>query len=139
MDAAEVERVARLTGVDRLAEQLSDGWATAVGEGGRRLSAGQRTRVSLARAMLGDPRILVLDEADAHLDVQTRELLRTLVRGRTGTTLVITHDAELAASADVVWHLERGRLVAAGPPRELLSGDGPTARLLGRVPTAVEL
>lgn len=128
---SEVARIAAITGVDRLAEHLEQGWSTDVGESGRQLSAGQRTRVALARAMLGDPRILVLDEADAHLDAQTRETLRTVVRGRTGTTLVITHDAEMVASADVVWHLDAGRLVEVGPPHELLHGDGPTARLFG--------
>lgn len=128
---SEVARIAALTGVDELAELLERGWSTDVGESGRQLSAGQRTRVALARAMLGDPRILVLDEADAHLDAQTRETLRGVVRGRAGTTLVITHDAEMVASADVVWHLDAGRLVEVGPPHELLHGDGPTARLFG--------
>ncbi|WP_072312976.1 ABC transporter ATP-binding protein [Agrococcus sp. Marseille-P2731] len=130
----EVAAVAALTGVDALAEQLDEGWATDVGESGRRLSAGQRTRVALARAMLGDPRILVLDEADAHLDAQTRETLRAVVRARTGTTLVITHDADMVASADVVWHLRAGRLIEIGPPHALLHGDGPTARLFGAQP-----
>lgn len=129
---SEVGRIAAITGVDALAERLEQGWSTDVGESGRQLSAGQRTRVALARAMLGDPRILVLDEADAHLDAQTRETLRAVVRGRAGTTLVITHDAEMVASADVVWHLDAGRLVEAGPPHALLHGDGPTARLFGR-------
>lgn len=133
---SEMGRIAAITGVDALAEQLEDGWATDVGESGRQLSAGQRTRVALARAMLGDPRILVLDEADAHLDAQTRETLREVVRGREGTTLVITHDADMVASADVVWHLDAGRLVEVGPPAELLGGDGPTARLFGRAPLA---
>lgn len=135
---SEVARIAAITGVDALAERLDDGWATDVGESGRRLSAGQRTRVALARAMLGDPRILVLDEADAHLDSQTRETLRSAVRGRTGTTLVITHDAEMVRAADVVWHLDAGRLVEVGPPAELLAGDGPTARLFAtRMPQPV--
>ena len=128
---SELGRVAAITGVDALAEQLDGGWSADVGESGRRLSAGQRTRVALARAMLGDPRILVLDEADAHLDAQTREMLREVVRHRAGTTLVITHDADMVASADVVWHLDAGRLVETGPPHELLAGDGPTARLFG--------
>ncbi|WP_177220197.1 ATP-binding cassette domain-containing protein [Agrococcus baldri] len=131
-------RIAAITGVDALAERLDQGWGTDVGESGRQLSAGQRTRVALARAMLGDPRILVLDEADAHLDAQTRETLREVVRGRAGTTLVLTHDAELVASADVVWHLDAGRLVEAGPPTVLLAGDGPAARLFAmRAPQPV--
>ncbi|MCH1883793.1 ABC transporter ATP-binding protein [Agrococcus sp. ARC_14] len=127
----EVARIAAVTGVDALADELADGWDSDVGESGRRLSAGQRTRVALARAMLGDPRILVLDEADAHLDAQTRETLRGVVRGRPGTTIVITHDADMVASADVVWHLDAGRLVEVGAPHALLTGDGPTARLFG--------
>lgn len=134
----EVARIAAITGVDALAEGLDDGWGTDVGESGRRLSAGQRTRVALARAMLGDPRILVLDEADAHLDAQTRETLRDAVRGRAGTTLVITHDAELVRAADVVWHLDAGLLVEVGAPAKLLAGDGPTARLFAtRMPQPV--
>ena len=132
IDEQEVRRVAALTGVDELAEQLEHGWSTDVGESGRLLSAGQRTRVALARALLGDPRLLVLDEAEAHLDGRTRAILREVVRSRTATTLVITHDLEMARSADVLWHLETGRLVAAGEPERLLTGDRPAARLFSR-------
>lgn len=120
-----VAAVAERCGVAALVEGLDDGWASDVGEGGRLLSAGQRTRVALARALLGEPRLLVLDEAEAHLDGPTRALLRRAVAEREGTTVVITHDPETIAAADVVWRLEGGRLVDARPPSE--AADRPAA------------
>ncbi|MFD1718589.1 ABC transporter ATP-binding protein [Georgenia deserti] len=116
---------------------LPERWETGVGEGGGLLSSGQRARIELARAMLGDPRLLVLDEADAHLDRQTQEILTAAVRARRGTTLVITHRPDLVRIADVVWHLSEGRLVEQGPPGELLERGGPTARLLATTDEAV--
>ncbi|WP_349829145.1 ABC transporter ATP-binding protein [Brevibacterium litoralis] len=115
--------------IDTILDVLPEGWDSQVGEGGRLLSSGQRARVALARAMLGDPRLLVLDEADAHLDPRTREVLTNAVRGRTGTTLVITHNRDVTRMADQVWHVRAGHLVEAGPTADLLAGDGPTARL----------
>ncbi|MFC7404082.1 ABC transporter ATP-binding protein [Georgenia alba] len=116
-------------GLAPVIESLPRRWESDVGESGRLLSSGQRARVELARAMLGDPRLLVLDEADAHLDHQTRDILTAAVLARRGTTLVITHRRDLVRIADVVWHLEDGRLLEEGPPERLLGGDGPTARL----------
>lgn len=130
-DDETVARVVEACDLDRVIQALPDGWDSDVGEGGKLLSSGQRARVELARAMLGDPRLLVLDEAEAHLDRATREVLRSAIAARTGTTIVISHHRETVEVADVVWHLRAGKLIEEGAPEELLAGDGPTAQLLG--------
>lgn len=129
--AGEIGDVVRLCGVMDLLLDMPEGWDTEVGEGGARLSAGQRARLLIARACLGDPPVLVLDEADAHLDHDAARIVDAVLAHRTGTTVLVTHQPELAQRADVVWYLESGRLVESGPPALLLAGDGPTARLLG--------
>ncbi len=95
---------------------LPDGLATVIGEGGRRLSAGQRQRIALARAFLRDAPILVLDEPTAHLDARTAaevaDGLARVARGR--TTLLIVHHASLAAQASKVITLQAGRVHATG-------------------------
>lgn len=124
-DEAELERVRALTGLDEVLAQLPDGAATKVVEGGRSLSAGQRARLALARALVGDPPVLLLDEVEANLDVDAVDAVRRVLEDRRGrrTTIVITHRPELVAQADHVWRLEEGRLAppAAGVWR--LQGD----------------
>ncbi|MGJ7440657.1 ATP-binding cassette domain-containing protein [Aquipuribacter sp. MA13-6] len=128
-EQAEVDRVVDLCGLATVVDTLPDGWRTDVGEGGSRLSAGQRARVMVARAALGDPAVLVLDEAEAHLDRHAAEVVDRVLDDRVGTTLVVTHRRELVARTDLVWHLRDGRVVEVGPPAQVLVGDGPTARL----------
>jgi ABC-type multidrug transport system fused ATPase/permease subunit len=115
VDDAELERVRALTGLDEVLAQLPDGAATKVVEGGRNLSAGQRARLALARALVGDPPVLLLDEVEANLDVDAVDAVRRVLEDRRGrrTTIVVTHRPELVAQADHVWRLEDGRL---GPP-----------------------
>lgn len=115
-DDAELERVRALTGLDEVLAQLPDGTATKVVEGGRSLSAGQRTRLALARALVGDPPVLLLDEVEANLDVGAVDAMHRVLGDRRGrcTTIVVTHRPELVAQADEVWRLEDGRL-APGP------------------------
>ncbi len=110
---------------------LADGLDTRVGEQGLTLSSGQRQRVQLARALLGRPRLLLLDEADANLDPATSAVVRRVVAERTETTVVVTHRLETVLTADIVWHLDGGRLIEVGAPGPLLAGDGPTAVLFG--------
>lgn len=128
-DDEEVARIAALCGLDELAASLPEGWRSDVGEGGSRLSAGQRARLTVARAALGRPPLLLLDEAEAHLDADAARVLDRVLADHTGTALVVTHRRELVERADVVWCLVDGCVAEVGPPQRLLTGNGPTARL----------
>ncbi len=130
--AEEIAHVVDLCGVAQWVQELPDGLATRVQEGGLNLSSGQRQRIALARALLGRPVLLLLDETDANLDAAACALLDRVLAAHRGTVIMTTHRVERVAAADVVWHLHEGRLVEVGPPAELLRGDGPTARLFRR-------
>jgi ABC-type multidrug transport system fused ATPase/permease subunit len=112
-------------------ERLPNGLRTEVGERGERLSGGQRQLVSLARAIIADPRILVLDEATSSIDVATEARvqrgLARLLAGR--TSLVIAHRVSTIRGADRVVVLEAGRVVEQGPPAELRAAGGQYAQL----------
>jgi ABC-type multidrug transport system fused ATPase/permease subunit len=125
----ERSKVMRLCGVDRVAAALPEGLETQVTENGGNLSTGHRKRVMLARALLGKPRLLLLDEADTNLDPEARKDFDRALAAFPGTVLMVTHELERVRSADRVWHLEAGLLVEAGTPDELLERNGPTARL----------
>ena len=105
------------SGLDELVASLPEGLDTRVGEGGRGLSAGQRQRVALARAVLARPRVLLLDEADAHLDPVAAGAVDRLVRDFHGTVIVVTHHPARLPAASQVWRLERGRLRPQPRPR----------------------
>jgi ABC-type multidrug transport system fused ATPase/permease subunit len=126
----EIARVTALCGLDDLAADLPGGWQAEVGDGGSLLSAGQRARVTIARAALGNPTLLILDEAEAHLDGSAADVVDRVLADHSGTALVVTHRRELMERADVIWFLHDGRVVEAGPPRVVLRRDGPVARLL---------
>jgi len=112
--AQELERVRELCGLDDLVDALPDGDATMIRDGGVNLSAGQRQRLTLARALVGDPRVLLLDEADANLDADARRVVDRVVRQLRGccTILLVSHRPEALELADAVWGLQEGRLVA---------------------------
>lgn len=122
---ASIERVrdaVSAAGLTAMIAALPDGLATVIGEGGRRLSAGQRQRVALARAFVQDAPLLILDEPTAHLDGDNSsaiaDSIEQLAEGR--TTLLIVHDDALALRADQVVRLEHGRIVSAvGQPPAL--------------------
>jgi ATP-binding cassette subfamily B protein len=132
-DATEDELVsaARAANIhDRIVE-LPDGFDTVVGERGYKLSGGEKQRLAIARVILKDPRILILDEATSSLDTTSERLVQSalepLMAGR--TTIAIAHRLSTILSADVIFVLDRGRLVERGTHDELLRRGGLYARL----------
>jgi ABC-type multidrug transport system fused ATPase/permease subunit len=127
----EVAAAAAAVGVDRVAARLSGGLDHAVREGGAGLSAGERQLISIARALLADPRILILDEATSNIDRPTEVLIERaldrLLAGR--TSIIIAHRLSTVRRADEIVVIERGRVIQRGTERELLAEEGPFRRL----------
>lgn len=127
----EIERAARAVGAHEFISQLSKGYLTPIAPRGRTLSAGQRQLLCLARAELINPRILILDEATAKLDLETeaevKKAMRRVARGR--TTLLIAHRLQTARVADRILVLEDGRIVESGSHERLLELGGRYQRL----------
>jgi len=119
---AEVREAARRAQADSFIEALPDGYDTRVGERGLTLSGGQRQRIAIARALLANPRILILDDATSSVDATTeREISRALAEVMDGrTTFIIAHRLSTIALADEIVVLEDGKIVAQGRHEELL-------------------
>ncbi|MCY4111824.1 MAG: ABC transporter ATP-binding protein [Chloroflexi bacterium] len=129
--ADELARALRDAQLDDFLARLPQGIETTVGEQGHSISAGERQRIAIARALLRDPRLLILDEATASLDAATeQDLRRALASSRRGRTLiVVTHRIESVMGADRIVVMDRGRVLEQGTPENLLQAGGRLAGL----------
>ena len=130
----EVRRVARLAQCDEFVTKMPQGYQTIIGENGETLSGGERQRISIARALLKDTPIVLLDEATASLDVENETKIQAgiseLVRNK--TVLIIAHRMRTVANADKIVVLENGSVAEMGTPEELKKKNGIFARMVNR-------
>jgi ATP-binding cassette subfamily B protein len=122
----EVMEAAQLAGADEFIKKLPMGYETQIGEGGGLLSGGQRQRIAIARALLGNPRLLIFDEATSHLDTESERIiqrnLNTILKGR--TALVIAHRLSTVRNADLILVLDKGVLIESGTHEALMAKRG---------------
>jgi ATP-binding cassette subfamily B protein len=128
---AEVEAAARAAAIHDVIVSFPDGYDTLVGEKGVTLSGGQKQRVAIARTLLKDPRILILDDATSSVDTETEGLIRAalgrLMQGR--TSFVIAHRVQSVMNADLILVLDQGRIVQRGVHSELMAQEGMYRRI----------
>jgi ATP-binding cassette subfamily B protein len=127
----EVERAAKLAHLDAFIARLPDGYDTMVGERGLKVSGGEKQRIAIARALLKDPPILILDEATSSLDSTAEQAILGALRSATEqrTTLVIAHRLSTITDADTILVLDQGKVVEQGSHAELLARQGAYAQL----------
>ncbi|HEY9673911.1 MAG TPA: ATP-binding cassette domain-containing protein, partial [Waterburya sp.] len=122
----DIIEAAQQAGAHQFIKELPAGYESQIGEGGGMLSGGQRQRLAIARALLGNPRLLVLDEATSSLDAESERIIQTnlnkIVEGR--TTLIIAHRLSTVRNADLILVLDRGVLVESGTHDQLMAKRG---------------
>jgi ABC-type multidrug transport system fused ATPase/permease subunit len=128
---AEIVRAARLANADEFIDRMSDTYETMIGERGVTLSGGQRQRITIARAIIRNSPILILDEPSAGLDAESEKLvfdaLENLMEGK--TSIVIAHRLATVRRADLIFVIDRGRVVEQGTHEQLLARGGLYSRL----------
>jgi ATP-binding cassette subfamily B protein len=137
---AQIREAAQAAAIHEVVESFPEGYDTIVGERGVTLSGGQKQRIAIARALLRDPRILILDDATSSVDTETeaeiREALETLMRGR--TTFIIAHRVQTVSHADRIIVLDKGYIVQQGTHEELFADEGGIYRRIFDVQARIE-
>jgi len=130
-DRADIEEAARLAQLDGFIEQLPDGYDTLVGERGLKVSGGEKQRIAIARTLLKDPAILILDEATSSLDTRSEKAIQQALEcaARDRTTLVIAHRLSTVVDCEQILVLEHGRIIERGSHDQLLARGGHYAEL----------
>ncbi|RYE78352.1 MAG: ATP-binding cassette domain-containing protein, partial [Hyphomicrobiales bacterium] len=119
----QVVEAAKLAGAVEFIEQLPRGYDTLIEEGAENFSGGQRQRLSIARALVTDPKILILDEATSALDPESEAIVKRSIKGIASgrTVIIVSHRLSMLTDADAILVIERGRLVDVGPHSQLVS------------------
>ncbi len=136
----EVVEAARQANAHSFITELQDGYESMIGERGVKLSGGQAQRLSIARAILANPRILILDEATSNLDSESEQLIQQALAElmHTRTTFVIAHRLSTVTSADIIVVLDDGQIVESGTHDDLMQRRGPYHEMVTRQRDAMQ-